>query len=136
MQEAIDQFGLVDLATYLPKRPTPEQLAIMFDMFQASLDGEMYDPSLWAQFYKPFGFESGAGASDDGESSRPAARAPARPVTTVPTTKPVVKEDDTSGPPFDIDPPAVAKETVAAVSTASSGKTPQEILAMIRNRSK
>ena len=57
MQASIAQFPPVDLSTYLPKRPTQEQLAVMFEMFQESLDGELYDPARWSQHYKPFGFD-------------------------------------------------------------------------------
>lgn len=140
MQDAINQFGLVDLSTYLPKRPTPEQLAIIFEMFQASLDGELYDPEPWSQHYKPFGFDS---ADDDAEAeSKKAARTvsvPVRqaapepaPVATQPA-EPVVEDTDNT-PPFDVeDTPVVTKEDAPA---ATAGKSPQEILAMLRNRNK
>jgi hypothetical protein len=144
MQDAINQFGLVDLATYLPKRPTPEQLAIIFDMFQASLDGELYDPEAWSQHYKPYGFDS----SDDdtgGEGKKTARSAPQPTRTSVPTTKPAApaptpvqedSEDDES--PFVVSAPApvAVKEEVAAPAGATAGKSPQEILAMLRNRNK
>ena len=142
MQAAIDQYGLVDLVTYLPKRPTPEQLAIIYEMFTASLDGELYDPEQWSQHYKPFGFDSGASHddADGGEGKKVARSAPvSRPTIPVPTTrlevkKPVVEES--TEPPFDVDPPAVTPEPVVAQTAAPSGKSPQEILAMLRNRNK
>ena len=135
MQDAIDQYGLVDLSTYLPKRPTPEQLAAMFDMFQASLEGELYDPAKWAQFYKPYGFDTGTSSNAD---SRPAP-APARAVQ-APAPKPaVINEDqldtDDNEPPFDggtKSEPAPVESTGAA----TAAKSPQEILAMLRNRNK
>lgn len=135
MQDAIDTYGLVDLSTYLPKRPTQDQLAIMFEMFQASLEGELYDPEQWSQHYKPYGFDSAD--SEDGEDSRvkPQRSAPvSRPAPTQ-TQKPVIQEEE--GPPFDTDPP---KTTVTSKETesgnATTGKSPQEILAMLRNRNK
>lgn len=141
-QAAIEQYGLVDLASYLPKRPTPEQLAVIFEMFQASLDGELYDPAKWSQHYKPFGFDSGTPTddADGGEGKTKAAYTPRpTPVATPVAPKvvaPVVEETVTEDPPFDPDPVKeevkVEKEPVAA----TAGKSPQEILAMLRNRNK
>lgn len=138
MQAAIDQYGLVDLATYLPKRPSAEQLAIIFEMFQESLDGELYDPSRWSQHYKPFGFDSSAtDDADAGEGkkvtrSAPAAR-PAPPAAVVTPKATTIVEDDT--PPW-TDTPAEVKEEAVAVTAPAAAKSPQEILAMLRNRNK
>jgi hypothetical protein len=135
MQDAIAQYGLVDLSTYLPKRPTPEQQAVMFDMFQASLDGELYDPVAWAQHFKPYGFDAGPSRND----AEPKAPVPARSVQ-VPVTKPaVVNEEqldtDDNDPPFD-----GGSKTESApqpeTAGATAAKSPQEILAMLRNRNK
>lgn len=144
MQAAIDQYGLVDLSTYLPKRPTPEQLGIIFEMFQDSLDGELYDPAKFSQHYKPFGFDSGTDDTEGGEGKRTGAgrAAPQPSRIPVPTTKLVVKEpvvvEDTESedPPFEPDAPVVVKEEVKAEAGATTGKSPQEILAMLRNRNK
>ena len=144
MQAAIAQYGLVDLATYLPKRPTPEQLAIMFEMFQESLDGELYDPARWSQHYKPFGFDAGPSDDADGGEGKRASRptyAP-RPAAVVPAPvvakpAPLIVHEDADEPPFEADAPAeVVKETVAATAAPTAGKSPQEILAMLRNRNK
>jgi len=138
MMAAIDQYGLVDLATYLPKRPSAEQLAIIFEMFQESLDGELYDPARWSQHYKPFGFDSSAtDDADAGEGkkvtrSAPVSR-PAAPATVVTPKATPIAEDET--PPWSDDNPAevkVEKEEAAPAAT----KSPQEILAMLRNRNK
>ena len=141
MQDAITQFGPVDLATYLPKKPTPEHLAIMFEMFQASVDGELYDPARWSQFYKPYGFDSATpDDADGGEGKRVTRSAPVpRPAPVVAKPVPVAKpaptpvvEDD--GEDFEADPPKV--EVKEAVAAPIAGKSPQEILQMIRNRNK
>ena len=140
-QAAIAQFGTVDLATYLPKRPTPEQLAIMFEMFQESLDGELYDPARWSQHYKPFGFESAAPTDDaEGGEGKKVTRTtftqrPAAPAVTPKAAPIVVPEDNEED--FEADPPkAEVKETVSATAAPTAGKSPQEILAMLRNRNK
>ncbi len=140
MQDSIAQYKTVDLATYLPKRPTPEQLAIMFEMFQESLDGQLYDPARWSQHFKPFGFDSGADDDAGGEGKRvmrntqaPVQR-PAPASTPVQRPAPVVIADEDM-PPFAVDTPVVEdKEPVVVSGTA--GKSPQEILAMLRNRNK
>lgn len=128
--DAIEQYGLVDLNTYLPKRPTDEGLAAMFDMFEASLAGELYDPSKWAKFYKPWGFDA---ATNDGDSDNTPA-----PRVSVPVSKPVVKqvsapvvqEDAEEDPPFEAD----ETPAPATVTAGGAAKSPQEILAMLRNR--
>ena len=129
---AIDKYKLVDLSTYLPKKPTPEQLAIIYEMFQASLDGELYDPAKWSMHYKPFGFDTGT-SEDDGEGVKPI-RNVSTPRVVVPTVAPVKVPapvvDET--PPRDVDEKVEVKET----ATATAGKSPQEILQMLRNRNK
>jgi hypothetical protein len=139
--EAIDKFGLVKLSEYLPKRPTEEQMAAMFEMFQASLDGELYDPARWSKFYKPFGFDSASGEDDGsgGEGQRTARASytprPAAPVA-APKPAPVIvnEPDDSDDEPSSVSTPV--KETVAETASAGAAKSPQEILAMLRNRNK
>ena len=136
-QAAIAQYGLVDLNTYLPKRPNEEQLAAMFEMFQASLDGELYDPARWSKFYKPFGFDSApADDGDGGEGVRVQRPAYApRPTTPAPVAAPkpvVVQEEDVAQAEASFAP---VKELVGETS-APAGKSPQDILAMLRNRNK
>jgi gp32 DNA binding protein like len=138
MQEAINKHGLVDLSTYLPKRPSKEQLAIIYEMFQESVDGELYDPERFSQHYKPFGFDAGDD-SEGGERQRVGRSSPQPTRVQVQTTAPVktvvpMVEDD-NDPPFDVDPPKeLVTETVK--TDAKADKSPQEILAMLRNRNK
>jgi len=134
---AIEKHKLVDLSSYLPKKPTPEQLAIIYEMFQASLDGELYDPAKWSMHYKPFGFDSSS-HDDDGEGAKPVRNVPV-PRAVVPTVTPVkvaapivLEDDDVLGGDVVEDTKVEVKET----ATATAGKSPQEILAMLRNRNK
>lgn len=62
--DAIDQYGLPDLSSYLPQRPSNEHVEVMFDMFRASIDGGLYEPAKWAEFYRPYGFEAARGSSN------------------------------------------------------------------------
>lgn len=135
LQTAISTHGLVDLTTYLPKKPTPEQVTAMFEMFQASLDDELYDPDRWSQYYKPYGFEAGGDDADaDGakKASAPKATSVRPPVQTpAPAPTPAAKVDAPKAEPTKGED---AAPEPAAASTAQ--KSPQEILAMLRNRTK
>lgn len=121
-QAAIDQFGLYNLADFLPKRPGEVELKVIKEMFEASVDGQPYDPDRWSQYYKPAGF----GGSDRSESA-PAVSGPAAPA-------PKLSVVDTT-PPFSVDEdePAEAEAPVVTTAKPTSDKA-ADILAMIRNR--
>lgn len=131
--EAIEKFGLFNLNDHLPKRPSPEDLAIMVEMFEASVNGEEYDPAKWAKHFKPAGYKGGSdeAASDTTESAAPVAKA-----TPVATPKAAAKPAPVAEPeddvPFD-DATPVAATPVAA---GAAGSRANDILAMIRNRQK
>ena len=143
MQEAISQYGLVDLSTYLPKKPTPEGLNAIFEMFQASVDGELYDPERWSQFYRPYGFAAvNNSQSDDEEPAAPTRVAP-RVSVAVPASAPTTVRPAPAVAPVaeaDSDPSDGEDDAPAAAPAATTGdapkKSPQEILAMLRNRNK
>ena len=100
-------------------------------MFEASVDGQPYDPDRWAQYFKPAGFKGGSSdAAVDEDAAAPRAAAPvARPAPTVASAP----ADDT--PPFDVDKaPPVASAPVEAPKASS--QRAEDILAMIRNRQK
>ena len=123
--DAIEKHGLFNLADFLPKKPNEVELKVIKEMFEASVDGEPYDPERWGAYFKPAGFQSDRGAA-------PAAAAKPAPVAEI-------TEDDipafTRAPaPVDDDEPAEASAPVVAAN--SSGKRAEDILAMIRNRQK
>jgi hypothetical protein len=116
---AIDQFGLHNLADFLPKKPNETELKVMKEMFEASVDGQAYDPDRWASYYKPSGFAGGGANASESSTSAPAPK---------PATAPA-QVDDVD------DEPAVAEAPV--VNTAAEGgssKRTEDILAMIRSR--
>lgn len=80
--EAINTFKLPDLATFLPKKPTPEEVQAISEMFTASVNGEAYDPEKWGAFYKP-----ASARSNDATSSSSATSAP-RPIPSVNQSSP------------------------------------------------
>ena len=123
--EAVDANGLVTLTDWMPKKPSAEGVQAIFEMFEASLEGELYDPDRWAAYYRPWGLEyDGAGKQQTTEST-PAAKS-----TSSANVDRVASLAVTATPQA-----AVVEEAVESpnVSTASS-QTAQDILAKIRNR--
>jgi hypothetical protein len=133
---AIETFGLYDLAEFLPKKPTDADLKVIKEMFEASVDGQPYDPDRWANYYKPAGFQGGGNNSTP--AAQPAAAAPKTQTNYVPN-EPVampstpVAEDDL---PFEPDAPAEASAPVQTATAKPSSQRAEDILAMIRNRQK
>lgn len=69
---AIEKYGCFELKDFIPKKPTAEEVGIIADMFNASINGEEYDPARFAQYYRPAGLKYDASAitetSDRGSS--------------------------------------------------------------------
>lgn len=109
--EAIDKYGLFDLGEFMPKQPTAEELQAIAEMFEASVDGKPYDPSRWAQFYRPAGVQKPQQGSTTAPSqpAQPAAQT-TQPAQTVTETTPVVEA--ASQPAVEI--PAAAPAAAAA----------------------
>lgn len=126
---ALDQYGLADLSSYLPKRPTEEQMVAMFEMFQASLDGELYDPVRWAKYYKPYGFDTGSSDTEDSTTTPKTMKPVVTPRTPVVSTPKTVAVEQPSVEDDEVKP---VRELVG--ESATPAKTPQEILAMLRQR--
>jgi len=124
-REAIDKHGLFNLADTLPKKPTAVELKVIREMFEASVDGQMYDLERWGQYYKPYGL----GGDDETATARSApasAPAPAPLVSQSPAAAPVVEQT-----PWEPAAQAEPVQTAAKPSTQAN-----DILAMIRNRQK
>jgi hypothetical protein len=119
-QAALDAHGLYNLADFLPKRPGEVELKVIKEMFEASVDGQAYDPDRWGQYFKPAGFQSKGG---DTEAVPAAKAAPA----SVQASSALVGNDDDA---------PVATAPVATTATKPSSQKAEDILAMIRNRSK
>ena len=118
--QAIEQFGLYNLSDFLPKQPSDAELKIIKEMFEASVNGEAYDPERWGAYYKPAGLRSDNTTSSTTQSTPVQQAAPAaRPV-------PVVEDQEDDVP--------VATAPVAEAKPSS--QRAEDILAMIRNRQK
>lgn len=128
-RDAIAQYGLFNLNDYLPKKPNAEELNAIFEMFEASVDGQLYDPERFANYYRPYGVE----APSTGARTAPAAAAP-RPAAPAPAPRPA----PAPAADYDDEIPFKSNEEVARESApAASGDakpSAQDILAMIRNR--
>ena len=71
---AIDKYGLFNLDDFMPKKPSEKELEIIQQMFEASIDGDLYDPDRFAEFFKPAGLNSNNNDSDNKtESNKPSA---------------------------------------------------------------
>jgi hypothetical protein len=119
-QAAIAQHGLFDLKSFLPKKPGEVELKVIKEMFEASVDGEAYDPARWSQYYRPAGVSQATG--DPLKPSAPRhdeEEAMAAPVASAPVT-----------------PSAPAAAPVESSGSADGASRAQDILAMIRNRQK
>ena len=138
-QGAITQYGLHNLSDYMPKKPSQEELNVIQEMFKASVDGELYDPERFGQYYKPAGLNTGS-------KTQTAAPVTAAPVTAAPvqaetvvTPQPVqaeVKVAETVTASVN-EAPATATATAPATATPTQGQSKvsaDDILSMIRSR--
>ena len=131
---AIEAHGLFNLKDFLPKKPTETDLKIMKEMFEASVDGQLYDESRWGNHFKPAGLGGGSGNADADigtpaviSSPRSTANATAASI----IQRPIVEDT----PPFDTDDEvAAASAPVTTDAPKTSNPRADEILAMIRNR--
>lgn len=128
-REAIDRHGLFNLAEALPKKPTAIELKVIQEMFEASVDGQMYDLERWGQYYKPYGLS----ADDDAAGARTTAKVtPA--VSTQPQPEPQTESAESHQAPWSAAAPTASAEPAAPAVKPSTQAN--DILAMIRNRQK
>lgn len=119
---AIEAHGLYNLSDFMPKKPGAEELNAISEMFEASVDGQLYDAERWADYYRPWGVDKPA------TSNRAPAAAPAPTPTAAPAPAPAAPtaEPEADEPPF--------VPNAAPASTGDAKPSAQDILAQIRNR--
>jgi hypothetical protein len=118
---AIKEHGLSNLKDFLPKKPTAEELAIIKEMFAASVNDEAYDPARFEKFYRPSGFRS-----NNSYNAAPAAPAATETVTethVAPTPTPTVTA-----------PTATPVESAPAARVGGGAPDASEILRRIKER--
>jgi len=116
---AIDTHGLHNLNDFLPKKPTDVEVKVIQEMFEASVDGEAYDPDRFGQYFRAPGMSAPTGDPNKGKTAPAATPAP------TPAPEPVAET---------VAEPAPAATTASADEDKPSSERANDILAMIRNR--
>jgi len=116
---AVNTHGLFNLNDFLPKKPDETAQKVMQEMFEASVDGEAYDPDRWSNYFRPAGMQQRTG--DPQVAASPQATAVSQ---SAPTPAPAPTPEAA---------PAPVAEAPAAAPAATSGDA-NDILAMIRAR--
>ena len=126
-RDAIATHGLFNLNDFLPKKPDADTVNAIFEMFEASVDGQLYDPERFADFYRPYGLDA------PNKSGTPAPAAPAAPVAPAPVPP---APTPAPAPVAEAAPAPVAEPVAAPAPAEASGDKPsaQDILQMIRAR--
>jgi hypothetical protein len=127
---AVDTNGLFDLKDFLPKKPSAEEVDVIYNMFQDSVNGELYDNDKYGNFFRP-----------NGQSAPAKVQTPSAPVQApaTPVAQPTAPAVETPAPAVATAPVAQpVTETVSASAENTSSETGKasadDILQMIRNR--
>jgi len=129
-RDAIAKHGLHNLNDFLPKKPDAEHLNAIFEMFEASVDGQLYDPARFGSYYRPFGVD--APATTGAKPASKVAKAATPEATTAPeaTVEAAPVAEATTAPAKE---PEMATATAQPASVADTPSA-QDILTAIRNR--
>ena len=119
--QAVNTHGLFNLNDFLPKKPDETAVKVLTEMFEASVDGEAYDPDRWSNYFRPAGMSAATGDPNPPAAAPKPAAAPA--------PAPAVEDDV----PFKSNEEVAAESAPAAAPAGDSGNA-QDILAMIRAR--
>ena len=119
---AIDTHGLFNLSDFLPKKPDATAIKVMQEMFEASVDGEAYDPDRWSNYFRPAGMQARTGDPQKAASPQATAVSQSAPVAPTPAPTPAPEAAPAAAP---------VAETVPA---ETGGQGASDILAMIRSR--
>jgi hypothetical protein len=129
-RDAIAAHGLFNLNDFLPKKPSTEEINAIFEMFEASVDGQLYDPERFGDYFRPYGVDA-PGKRNASPAVAPAPRA-AEPRATAPA--PVAEDADYDDAPVSAPAPRAAAPAAAPAAGGDAKPSAQDILAMIRNR--
>jgi len=121
-RDAIATHNLHNLNDFLPKKPDAEHLNAIFEMFEASVEGQAYDVDRWGTYYRPWGVEAPAGARP--QAAAPVAPAPVQAAAPAPAA-PAVSDTGWQEP--------AAAPAAAPAAEADKGSA-ADILAAIRAR--
>ena len=113
---AVEKHGLFNLNDFLPKKPSEVEVKVMQEMFQASVDGEAYDPDRFGQYFRPAGMAARTGDPNVAASVNATATSQSAPVAPAPVVE------------------AVATAPVVEAEAPKTENKAEDILAMIRSR--
>ena len=123
---AVNTHGLFNLNDFLPKKPDEVAQKVLAEMFEASVDGEAYDPDRWSNYFRPAGMAARTGDPQKAASPQATAVSQSAPA---PAPAPVAETTTDTG----WQEPAPAAPAPAAEAAPAEGGA-QDILAMIRAR--
>jgi len=130
---AIEKHGLFTLNSFLPKKPDDAHLAAIMEMFEASVNEDLYDSDRWGQFYRPNGMRMDGFAGNNDVAANTTATPVTKPVTAASIMERAApKAAPVDEAPFDVDPPKAAAPATPAEKPALN--SPDAILAAIRAR--
>lgn len=119
--QAIATHGLFNLNDFMPKRPGIDETRAIMEMFEASVDGQLYDPEKWSKFYRPSGVQLTNAPAADADEDTPVAKA-------APVSRPAPMQSASA-------PAAQAPAAATPAQTDGAAKpSVDDILKMIRNR--
>ena len=119
---AINTHGLFNLSDFLPKKPDATAVKVMQEMFEASVDGEAYDPDRWSQYFRPAGMQARTGDPQKAASVNATATSQSAPVAAAVAA------------PFEADVKVAEAAIAAPAAEAAPAGGASDILAMIRSR--
>ncbi len=116
--EAVSKHGLFNLNDFMPKRPSKDELVLIKEMFEASVNGELFDQERWGAFYR----SGGGGNSPARAASTPDVDVDDEPVASAPVARPAPT------------PAPVASAPAEAPKEEGKKTNVDDILKMIRER--
>ena len=130
---AVNTHGLFNFSDFLPKKPDAVAVKVMKEMFEASIDGEAYDPERWSNYFRPAGMQARTGDPTKTASPNATATSQSAPVAPTPVA-PVVEAPVVEAPVAPVVEAPVAPVVEAPAAPAAEGGDAANILAMIRSR--
>ncbi|OUW41350.1 MAG: hypothetical protein CBD35_00040 [Verrucomicrobia bacterium TMED175] len=121
-KSAVETNGLYNLNDFLPKKPSDIEVKVMQEMFEASVDGEAYDPDRFGQYFRAPGMSAPTG--DPNKAAKPSAS----------KTVEETKVETPAAQPVTQEPVAQPTTTPTETDDKPSSERAQDILKMIRER--
>jgi hypothetical protein len=119
---AIDKYGLFNLSEFIGKKPNEQDIAVINEMFEASVDGAEYDVERWGNHYRPFGVNAPTSAKTTVAGSSESQHNAPEDTHNAADSAPV-----THTPTFTV-------ETPSTPATTSPKQSAQALLDLVRNR--